>query len=240
MIKRFHFFGIASLVAISALALAAQGFTLKRLPKEGQVVRYRMQGTIDIPEPVGSVKVRGIMEEKVTKVEADGSYTVVQSQIEGFASQGEKPEQQIPDQSPSTTKYNSKGEVLAIEVDADPVAAWRMAGLNIFIEPGKEVNVGDKWSYEIKADEKTGAVGAKAEFTVMGEEKVGSFDTVKVKYMVAEVGGEQPASSEGIVWLDKKDGNMIQADTKLKRAPFPTPMGTFPLDGSIKLTRIEG
>ncbi|HSI71757.1 MAG TPA: hypothetical protein VK934_01155 [Fimbriimonas sp.] len=240
MIKRFQTLGIVALVAVSALALASQGLTIKRTPKEGQVTRYKMTGSIALPDPIGTVNVRGIVEEKITKVEADGTYTTVQTQVEAFASRGTDAEQAVDNQSATTTKYNAKGEVVSIEVDTDPVAAWRMAGLNLFIEPGKPVNIGDKWSHEIKADEKTGAVAAKADYTVLGEEKVGSVDTIKIKCTVSETAGDQPASSDVTVWIDKKDSTMVQAETKVKQAPFATPAGTFALDGTLKMTRIEG
>ena len=237
MNKRFQTLGLISLVAISSMAFAvAQGVSIKRAAKEGQTYKYKMEGNVDMQGT--PVTLTGIVQEKIVKVEANGNFALEQQQLEGKIMAGGQ-EMDMPAGNATITTYKPTGEVVDIKGSSEDSTSYRMSTLGLLIDPAKLVNVGDKWSHEVKADTKTGLVAAKADFEVVGEEKVGAVDTVKIKAVVKETEGSEPASSESLLWIDKKDGSTVKAETKWTNAPFPGPAGPMILDATIKLTRIE-
>ncbi len=237
MKNRFQTIGLISLIAISSLAFAvAQGVNLKRTLKEGQTFKYRMEGNVDMQGT--PITLTGIMQEKVVKVEANGNFALEQQQLEGKISAGGR-EMDMPAGNATVTTYKTTGEVVEIKGSTEDATAYRMSTLGLLVDAGKLINVGDKWSHMVKADTKTGLVAAKADYEVIGEEKVGAVDTIKIKATVKETEGTEPASSDSTLWIDKKDGSTVKAETKWTKAPFPGPTGTMILDATIKLTRIE-
>jgi hypothetical protein len=238
MIKRFHTVGLLSLVALSAMAFAVvDGLTIKRAPKEGQTFKYKMEGNVDMQGT--PITLKGTMQEKVVKVEANGNYAVEQQQLEGKIVLPDGNEMDMPAGNATTTTYKANGEVIEIKGASEDSTAYRMSTLGLLVDPGKQVNVGDKWTFDVKADAKTGAAAAKAEFQALAEEKVGTIDTIKVKAVVKESEGSEPASSESTIWIDKKDGSTVKTESKWVKAPFPGPTGPMILDATLKLTRID-
>ncbi len=213
---------------------AVQGISLKRAPKEGTTFKYKMEGSVDMQGT--PVTLTGIMQEKVIKVEANGNFSLEQQQLEGKISVGGQ-EMDMPAGNATITTYKSTGEIVEIKGGSEESSSYRMATLGLVLAPGKSLSVGDKWTHEVKADTKLGIVAAKADYQVLAEEKVGSVDTIKIKATVKETEGSDPASSDSTLWIDKKDGSTIKAETKWVKAPFPGPTG--PLDADLKLTRIE-
>jgi hypothetical protein len=110
-----------------------------------------------------------------------------------------------------------------------------MANLELFVLPEKEVNPNDSWTYEIKEDKKTNAVAAKATYTFVGDDKVGSTEAVKVKYVIKEA-GDSGASTEGFVWVRKADGVMVKQTSKWVNVPVP---GAGPISGEVTVTLIQ-
>ena len=92
----------------------------------------------------------------------------------------------------------------------------RIGGEVAIADPQREASA----NLDFKADEKTGALAAKASYEVIALEKVGPYDTAKIKWTYAESEGETKASSEGFVWLWTLDGSLVKAEGKLKNAPF--------------------
>ncbi|MEZ0324970.1 MAG: hypothetical protein ACAH95_03625 [Fimbriimonas sp.] len=224
-------------MAVSAMAFATvDGLSIKRTPKEGQTLKYKMEATTDMG---GSpVTMSASLVEKVVKVEANGNFSLEQLQTDAKVNMGGQ-EQDIPSGEPATTTYKASGEVVEIKSPGETAGAYRMSTLGLLVDPGKLVNVGDKWTHEVKADPKLGFVAAKADYQVMAEEKVGAYDTIKIKATIKETEGTDPASSETTLWIDKKDGTTVKAETKWNRAPVPTPQGVVILDANLKLTRVD-
>jgi hypothetical protein len=235
MTKRFH--TILALAALSAVALAAvDGITLARKPKKDEVHKYAMKADVDfggIP-----VVVTATLQEKVVDVADDGTYTLEQTQIEGKASINGT-DRDLGGGSPSRMAFKANGEVSKLLGDAATTNAnaYRMANLGLTYFPDKAVNVGDTWSFDIKSNKETGAVAGKAEFKLVGEEKVANHDTYKIKTIVKETEGDTPASSDGNVWVDKVDGSMVKTEVKWVNAPFPG--APAPLNATVKIDRVE-
>jgi len=236
MKKRIHSIGVLAIIALSAVAMAAvDGFSIARKPKEGDTHKYKMTADVDISGLPISVK--GLLSEKVTKVEADGSFTQEETQIE-LKAVINGAEQDIPSSGSSTMVYLPSGEIKSIAGDEGKAESYRMANLALVYNPGKALNVGDTWSYEIKANKDTGAVAAKADYKLLGEEKVGTVDTLKIQATVKETAGDAPASSDGTVWISKEDGSAIKSDAKWVNAPFPGAQGQL-INATVHLERAD-
>jgi len=225
-------FAAGTLFAVAALAVAAQdGWTLKRTPKEGEEMKFRLKASIDFSGT--EITMTGLVVEKTLKVDADGTYTVQSEQREtkvSFAGQEMEP----PSQGPSVSVYRANGEVVEIRGPETSPASYRMANLNNLFTPDKPVKVGESWTKEIKADSKTGAVDATATYKVVAEEKVGTLDTLKIEGKASEKGGEA-ASADFTIWVNKADASMVKMTGDWKNAPFPGAPG--PINAKVEMTR---
>jgi hypothetical protein len=218
-----------TLLALSAVAMAAQAFTIKRTPKQDEVAKYRMKGEFEVLGQQATFT--GMVQEKVLKVAEDGNYTIESSQLEGKVNiNGQEIEMNSP---PSVSVYKPGGDIVEIQGDSSE-AAYRSAILNQFFEPGKPVAVGDSWTKEIAGAPRTGGIGAKADFKVLGEEKVGTVDTLKIKATIKETGAE-PASTESTVWLSKADSTLVKIEGKWNNVPMPG--APAPISGNVTMTR---
>ncbi len=225
------------LLTVSALAIAAvDGLSVKRQVKEGQILKLKIKADLEIQGQAATFT--ALTDQKCTKLEADGTYTIESTQHDGKAVFGGQ-DIDIPQTPPVSSVYNADGSLKQIKGDdtiASP-AAYRMSNLSVLVDPGKTLNVGDSWSVDIKGDTKTGAEAAKAEYKVLGEEKVGDLDTIKVKFSVKETSGAMPASSEGTTWISKVDGTEVKSEAKWTDAPMPgAPM---PITATVTISRVQ-
>jgi len=223
---------VAAALGLAAFSLAAfDGFTIKRIPKVGDVHKYKQVGKFDVGGQ--EFDFEAVATEKVVKAETGGNYSIEESQSDVKLNGQEAPEG--AGTGSSTTTYTAKGEVVEIKGDRVEANTYRFANLALFIAPDKDLKPGDSWSYDIKENKTTGAVEAKATYTLVGEDKVGSTDALKVKYTIKEAGTDA-ASSDATVWLSKTDFTMLKLNAKWVNAPVPGAPTT--ISGDITLTLI--
>lgn len=235
MKTRLHSFAVLSVVALSTLALAAEGFVIARKPKANDVHRYTVSGEIEMRGI--TLPYKGKLEEKVTKVDVDGTYTLEQRELELKLIAGtQELDQPVP--APATTVFLPNGLVKTIEGNDAKPESYRMSNLELIYDPGKPLAVGDTWTYEIKANKETGAVAAKAEYKLLAEEKLGTHETLKIQAKVKETEGATPGQIDSTVWLDKADGSMVKSDMKWTNVPLPGSQG--PITGTMKIEIAEG
>ena len=222
-----------SLLSAAVISMAAvDAYTIKRTPKVGEVHKYKQVGKFDVGGQ--EFEYEATASQKVAKVEDSGNYTVEEAQSDVKLNGQEAPEGSGP--GATNTTFSAKGEVLEIKGDRVEANTYRFANLAIFILPEKEVAFGDSWSYDIKEDKKLGSVAGKATYKLVGEEKIGSNDCLKLSYSVKESGSDA-ASSEGTVWIRKGDSTLIKMSAKWTNAPVPgAPMS---ITGDITLTLIS-
>lgn len=225
--------GLVALVALAAVALAQDSFKLRRTPTVGETVTMRLTADVEVMgmNAVFTAKVT----EKVTKVDENGNYTVESTQGEGKVKFGDQ-EMDAPAGTPTTTLYSAGGEVLEMTGDQVNADAFRIANLSAINVPDKAFAKGDKHDYEIKASEKNGNTAGKGSLEVLGTEKVGDWDTIKIKYTYKETSGAEPAEGSGTIWLSAKDKSMVKYEGEYKNAPFPGTPG--PINAKIKIERI--
>lgn len=229
---------ILGLVAIAATfavaALAADGYSLKRTAKSGDVLKYKYSADVDFGGQ--SATVTFTTTDKVVKVEDNGNISTESKQENmkvSFGGQEMTPE----DQPARTSVTKPNGAIVEIKGDGVDSSAYRFSNMSSVQAPENPVKVGDKWTYEIKADAKTGAVAAKGDGEVLAEEKVGDIDCLKVKWSYKETEGADAASSEGTAWISKKDGSLVKATGKFVKAPIPGAPG--PVDMSFSVERVS-
>lgn len=237
MTKLFRFTGflalLATATAFAASQEAAMGYALKRMPKVGDSFTYKLTVAADFGGQ--SVNFTGTTIEKIIKVEDNGNYhveSVEKNMKVKFADQ----EMEIPEQPASTSIYKANGALIEMKGEQVDSNSYRLANMSTLIAPEKPVKVGDKWTQETKADAKTGLAAAKADYEVLGAEKVGSYDTVKLKFSYKETEGSEPSSSEGTVWINVKDGSLVKADATVKNAPLPGAPGPADMKFTIERT----
>lgn len=221
---------LALITIVSAGAVAAvQGLSVKRVPKEGATFKYDLTGSFKVDGT--DVGIKSTVQEKVTTVAADGSYTVEQQQLTGSVTVNGS-SQDLPS-STTTTTYAPNGVVLSVTGANDPAASMRMTNLGSLIDPGKPVAVGEKWTSAIKEDKDKNIVAATANYELLGEEKIGTIDTLKIKLSIAETTGSDPASNDATVWIDKTDGSVVKMSAAWKNAPSLS----GPIDVQIEMMR---
>jgi hypothetical protein len=230
--KRIHLVGLSLALGVSAFAAVSDGVSLKRLAKEGDTTRYKVKADLSIAGQSASMTSTTI--EKVTKVEADGTYSIESSDVDTKVVFGGQ-EIESPPQAPETSIYLPTGQLKEIKGDRVSEQTYRMAILGSFITPDKPVSVGDTWAKDIAADSKTGVLATKATYKVVADEKVGTYDTLKIEQTVKETTGDSPASSTLTVWINKADGTMVKLEGKWVNAPFPG--SPVPGDATITITR---
>jgi hypothetical protein len=219
--------------AISVAAFAAQdAVSLKRVAKAGDTAKYRLKADVEVQGTEATFS--ALVTEKISKVESNGNYVVESAQTEGKIVFGGQ-EMEAP-ASTQTFTYKPNGEVVEIKADSVDSSVYRTAHLTSFIIVDKAIKTGDEWTHEVKKDEKTGAVAAKGTYKVEGSEKIGDFETFKIKFATKETeGGDTAAVCEGISWISKKDGTLVKSEGTWKNVPFPGAPG--PINAKYSMTR---
>jgi hypothetical protein len=230
--KNLRIVGLCALVALGALAAAQDAMNLKFAPKVGDTFKYKLNGNFTTSQIDGTISAS--VTDKVTKSDGNG-YTMSSTQSDLTISIAGSPQPGGPDQT-DTTSFNSKGEILDIEAEQVNDNMWRLAELNDFVYPDKPVKVGDTWTSTVTADAKKGTVAATATYVVDSTEKIGSHDTVKIKVNYKETSGDAPATSDGFVWIDTKDGSMVKGVSTWANVPAAAGMS---LGGTFTLERVD-
>lgn len=228
-------FALATLTiaAIATAALAADTFSLKRTAKLGEEIKFRFNAELAFGDI--KIKIRGLNREKVVKVEEDGTITIetVQSEVVISTPDGDSPQSE---EAKSTTAYAADRTVktYTMEGSEDVSSSTRLAIVSTIVTPKEPVAVGATWTADLKANGK-GTYPAKGEYKILGEEKVGKWDTVKVQIKVVETEGTEKTECSGTVWLNKADFSTVKEELTIKNAQFE--MAPAPIDIVIKNER---
>ena len=221
------------LLALTALALAAQGIDLKWSPKVGDKATYKIDGKFEIPG-IGDITLGGTRSEEVTKIDGDKVTATGTSKMTANAMGNDIP---VPE-SKETTVSKIDGTVLELKVEGQDDAAgasMRISHVTALIFPGKPVAINDTWTAQAKKDEKLDIPGYKIEYKLIGEEKVDAWDTYKITSKGGETEGDAPTKVEATFWVEKSTGNVVKSTAKLTDALF-SPQAP-PLSGTMVTLR---
>ncbi len=221
------------LLALTALALAAQGIDLKWSPKVGDKATHKIDGKFEIPG-IGEITLGGTRTEEVTKIDGDKVTSTGTSKMTANAMGNEIP---VPE-SKETTVSKLDGTVLELKIEGQEESAggqMRLAHISSLVFPGKPVAVNDTWTVEAKKDEKLDVPGYKIEYKLVGEEKLDNWETYKITSKGGETEGDAPTKVEATYWVEKSTGNVVKSSAKLTDALF-SPQAP-PLSGTLVTTR---
>ena len=219
------------ILAVSALALAVQAMDLKWMPKAGDKLNYKVAGTFEVPG-AGEITLEGSRSEEVTSVAADKITVTSLSKQKVNAMGTEIP---VPDAT-ATTVYKPDGSVLELKVgDESAGGGMRMVRLSSFVFPTKSVPVGEGWTVEAPKDEKADLPGYKVDYKLVGEEKIGTWDTWKITSKGGEIEGTQPTKIESTTWVEKSTGTLVKSTAQVTDALF-SPQAP-PLSGKLEIVR---
>ncbi|MDR3692128.1 MAG: hypothetical protein P4L46_22295 [Fimbriimonas sp.] len=219
----------------------ADGFTVKRVPKEATITKYSM--SVDFEVNGGQGHLQATVSERILSVDKDGNFTVEQTQADASGTfNSDKID--TPARPAVTLTYKPNGQVTLIK-DSNEAAAknsfveaasYRMENLGDLIDPGKTVEPGDTWAAKIKGDKALGTIDANADYKLLAEEKIGDINTLKIRATIKEADGDRPAQNDFTVWIDKVDGSMVQLEAKWTNAPFPGV--SYPVTAVVKMSRL--
>lgn len=221
------------LLAVSALALAAQAMDLKWSPKVGDKASYKVTGKFEMGG-AGDIEIGGTRTEEIKSVDANSVVTSETDKLTVNAMGNDIP---VPETTATVTLKpdGTATDVKSGENQASAGSALRIVHLGSLIYPSKPVAVNDTWDATGVKDEKLDVPGYKITFKLVGDEKVGTTDTWKITGTGGETEGESKATVEATYWVDKTNGNVVRAYLKLANALL-SPEAP-PLTGTMDLLR---
>lgn len=225
-----------ALSALATLALAAQTTpnSLAHVAKVGDEVNYKFEAKLEVQGV--TIELSGKTLQKVKKVGEDGTWSY-ESTDSGVKVKTEDGEQELDQESTTKvdmgadrviTKYGDGGD--------EDASSIRLMLLETVKKPEKPIQVGDKWSATLTYKGKE-TVPVKAQYEAIAIEKIGEWETMKVKLDSIETEGEVKASSSGFVWITLADGFSAKEELKISKAPFA--FSPDPIDMSILITRVK-
>jgi hypothetical protein len=214
---------------LSLSAAIAQEYTLKLNVKEGDTFKYRMSMEIDFGGQ--SVLATTTITNKVLKVEESGNVQMESASGEMIIKFGD---QEMPQPAPPATKMTFKPNGSVAKVDGGDAMMQQMNAAQM-VYPEKPIKVGDKWSETVKNP--NGEL--KIEYELVGVEKVGDTEAVKIKVTTRSANAKEGEgySADGFTWVDPKTGMAVKMETRIKGMQVEgAPM---PIDGTLKMELVK-
>jgi hypothetical protein len=214
---------------MSLSAALSQEYTLKLNVKEGDTFKYRMSMEIDFGGQ--NLLATTTITNKVLKVEENGNIQMESASGEMVIKFGD---QEMPQPAPPATKMTFKPNGAVAKVDGGDAMMQQMNAAQM-VYPEKPVKVGDKWSETVKNP--NGEL--KIDYELVGVEKVGDTEAVKIKVTARSANGKEGEnySADGFTWVDPKTGMAIKMETRIKGMQVEgAPM---PIDGTLKMELVK-
>ena len=229
MTRVFRAMLLTACALLSLSAAIAQEYTLKLNVKEGDTFKYRMSMEIDFGGQ--SVLATTTITNKVLKVEESGNVQMESASGEMVIKFGD---QEMPQPAPPATKMTFKPNGSVAKVDGGDAMMQQMNAAQM-VYPEKPIKVGDKWSETVKNP--NGEL--KIEYELVGVEKVGDTEAVKIKVTTRSANAKEGEgySADGFTWVDPKTGMAVKMETRIKGMQVEgAPM---PIDGTLKMELVK-
>lgn len=221
----------AFLAASVAWAALADTFSLQRQAKVGDELTYRFTASFQLGSD--KIEISGETLDRVTAVSEDGTITYRSTQ-RGLTVRTPDAEQKIEEESVTEMVIGAdrvlKSMGSAVEGDTSSIRLGMLATIR---RPDQPVKVGDKWSATIPPLVKD-ISPVQASYEILGTEKIGDWETVKIKLSARETEGDVKASSEGTVWISIADGSSVREQYTIKNAPIALMMNGTDMTISIE------
>jgi hypothetical protein len=234
------------LMMFANLCLAQEKVTLVYKAQANQVIRYKSEGELHMD--AGGMKVTLQMKQveriTVTDVAANGNITR-ESELESMEITVNGEKSPTPDEkNRHSFTVRPDGSLVAFKDfsnQPDPAKSqMRLFAATNPVFPPKPVGIGEKWNLETKADADLGIRAGQADYEVLGFEKVGGADTIKVKMLYKETRETPPLSVQGTFWIEKSTGDAVVAEFEIENFSFGEGPMSVPVSGKIRQERISG
>jgi hypothetical protein len=237
---------LATLLTIAGISCLAQDkVMLTYKAKKGQVIRYKTDGSLTMEAGGNKVDldIKQVEKDTITDVSASGDITTESiTESEETTVNGEKAPSE-EDKTVSTVISHADGSLVSYKLSTgDADGAKSQARIRNSLTPiftSKPVGVGDKWTIETKENAEIGLEDAKAEYEVLGVEKLNGVDCLKVKMVYHETKAKSPLSSTSTLWIEKSSGDTFAGDTTVENLQFGGKTGPL-ARGKLHESRIEG
>ncbi len=162
---------------------------------------------------------------KVVKIKPNGDYDVESATTGAHMKHGSQDETIPDDAKPTVDTYNKKGEKIASSEEDDPTEESN-PGLNSLdsitgqLTPKNPVKVGETWTAVLQPNKKLKREAGKVTYALVGTEKQGSYQTLKISFKYSETEKDVPLTAEGYVLLNQQDFSLVRFESKLKGAKF--------------------
>ncbi len=236
---------IYALVCLCLPARAAETFALSYKAQKGQVSRHSSQGSLTMEAGGNRVNIEAKEVQKITitDVKPDGTITMEQStESEEVRFNGQTMPAGEPNKNVSTIIIRKDGTLVSFKM-SEPGEDKTQARMFVATTPvfrEQPVGVGDKWSVDYKADSDAGTRPGHADYEVLGTEKTGGTDTLKLKITYHETEGSPALTATSTVWVEKASGDTVVADTEIENLSMGMGGMTAQASGKMHDERISG
>ncbi len=210
---------IAASLSLAIIAFAAyDGMLLTRVAKPGDLAKYKLTAEL---EYMGSpVTVTALMTEKVSQVATNGNITIEQATTNVSIDFDGTPIK-IPDNPSAVISITSTplGTIVGTKADFATDSLMRLWVLQALTTAGKPVQMGELWAFTLPKTANTAEI--KGSYTVEAAEKIGEYDTYRIKGSTKESDGANPASVQATYWINVKDGSVVKVVGNWTNAPIP-------------------
>ncbi len=223
------FLFIALIIGTYSVAHAQESFLLKRVYKAGEVDRYLMEMTSQMPSPQGGnsnmqMKTHMVMSSNTKSVDQNGDATIEISfsdfTVSVNGNEMNPPAGMLP---VVTVKVNPYGHVLSQKIEGgNPMMQSQQFQNNQSMEfPHHAIKIGDSWKINYTdPTKKTTVVGT---ITLVGQDEQQGINTLKLK-TIADVTTEamsQPIKMhiDGTAYVDPSNGKLIKAVNDMTGMP---------------------
>lgn len=235
-----------ALLLCSVLAASAMGarqdatYDLVWHPRSGDVMTFKIQLAIDsTPE---KYIFTATTKNKVVKVKPNGDYDIETTTTDQKVKHGTHEDPGDDDTKPTTDTYNSKGEKIASSEDNDPAeegnpATDALDSVTDGLKPQAPVKIGEKWTALIEPSAKLKREAGKVEYTLVGIDKQGAYQVLKIAYNYHQTEKDTPVTVDGFIMLSQQDFSIVRVEANIKGGKF-SPDPDFPAgDATFSLIR---
>jgi hypothetical protein len=223
---------LALLLAASVAAAGRDTYSVLWKPKPNDRAVYAL--SIESTVQGQSIAFEAELHTKVSQVKPDGTYTVV-SQIRAGKAKIAGMEQVIGDDLESEDSYDVRGRRIGDRADREDPFSAVLSQVSESLGKEEPVRIGEKWVVELPRDEKAAIPAARVEYEAVAVERVGQFESLKIRTAFAQSEGAEPMRLKGYVWNLLKDGSLVSMSLKIENLRFEEDLP--PTSALLKMTR---
>ncbi|MCW5941889.1 MAG: hypothetical protein KIS66_06640 [Fimbriimonadaceae bacterium] len=232
-------FVVGVFVALVAATSAQPTYAFKAKFAEGesQKVKVTMKGNMSGM----AIEMIYFSDEKVLKVEPDGTYTEeVKTHGLTLTAAGAPVPLYMDTDKTEVRKHAPTGELLGTDDKEANLAMLRRTGrLGDLPSPAAPVKIGESWTHEYAPVEAVSLPAGKVTYTFVAEEKVGKWDALKVEIAYTEVGVDKPVTAKGFLWLNKENFRGVKGDVTVDNHPAPPGSPVPQLSAQVLFERLD-